>query len=322
MRYVEHGGRRKISVIGVGTWQFGSREWGYGAEYSGSEAAAIVHRAIELGVNLLDTAEIYGFGASERIVGRAIADRRDEAYVATKVFPVLPLEAIVERRGRASARRLGIDRIDLYQQHWPHPVVPLSQSMGGMRRLRDAGLVDDVGVSNFSADDWEAADAALGAPVRTNQVEYSLVSRGPERAVIPFAAAHDRVVIAYSPLAQGFLGAKYDEDNRPGGMRAARRLFLPESLRRGRPLLEVLRRVAKDHDATPAQVALAWTIHHPNVVAIPGASSVAQLEANVAAADLDLSDDEVAELRAEAEAFEPVGGLDAARARVRDRFGR
>jgi aryl-alcohol dehydrogenase-like predicted oxidoreductase len=320
MRFVENGGRA-ISVIGLGTWQFGSREWGYGKDYAGDEAIRIVHRALDLGVNLIDTAEAYAFGASERIVGRAIAGRRDEAYVATKVFPVMPTASVVANRGRASRGRLGVDRIDLYQQHWPNPVVGVGQSMEGMRRLRDEGVIDDVGVSNFSAGQWVDADTALGSPVRTNQVEYSLVTRRPERAVIPYARDNDRVVIAYSPLAQGFLGGRYDEHNRPGGMRSTRTLFLPENLRRGAELIDVLRRVAQANDATPSQVALAWAIHQPNVVAIPGASSVAQLESNVAAADLALSDDEYAELTDTSDRFEPVGGLDAAKERVR-RFRR
>jgi aryl-alcohol dehydrogenase-like predicted oxidoreductase len=319
MRHVTHGGR-PISVIGVGTWQFGSREWGYGADYAETEAVAIVHRALELGVNLIDTAEIYGFGASERIVGRAIAGRRDDAYVATKVFPVAPLASVVVQRGHASARRLGVDTLDLYQQHWPNPVVGVRQPMEGMRRLRDDGVVADVGVSNFSAGQWAAADAALGSPVRTNQVEYSLVARRPERAIIPYAEDHDRVVIAYSPLAQGFLGGRYDEHNRPGGLRGTRTLFLRENLRRGAELIDTLRRVASSHDATPSQVALAWVLHRPNVVAIPGASSVAQLESNVAAADLELSDDEYAELTDASDRFQPLGGLDAARALVRERL--
>jgi aryl-alcohol dehydrogenase-like predicted oxidoreductase len=319
VRYVENGGR-PISVIGVGTWQFGSREWGYGSDYAEHEAVEIVHRALDLGVNLVDTAEIYGFGASERIVGRALAGRREQAYVATKVFPVVPLAPVVVNRGRASASRLGIDRIDLYQQHWPNPVVGVGQSMDGMRRLQEDGVIDDVGVSNFSADQWAAADAALGAPVRTNQVEYNLVNRRPERAVLPYAREHDRVVIAYSPLAQGFLGGRYDEDNRPGGLRANRTLFLRENLRRGRELIETLRRVARSHDATPSQVALAWVIHQPNVVAIPGASSVAQLESNVEAAELELTDDEHAELTAASDRFDPVRGAEAARQLLRQRL--
>src|SRR3989442_14642608 len=123
VKYVEVAGVR-LSAIGLGTWQFGSREWGYGDEYADREAVEIVHRALDLGINLIDTAEIYAFGRSERIVGRAIEGRRPDAFVATKVFPVLPLAPIVEQRGRASGGRLGIDTIDLYQGHQRNPVVP------------------------------------------------------------------------------------------------------------------------------------------------------------------------------------------------------
>src|SRR5688572_7545183 len=112
MRYVEAGGVR-LSAIGLGTWQFGSREWGYGDAYAEGTAVEITQRALDLGINLIDTAEIYAMGRSERIVGRAVAGRRDEAFLATKVFPVLPLAPIVEQRGAASAQRLGVDRIDL-----------------------------------------------------------------------------------------------------------------------------------------------------------------------------------------------------------------
>jgi aryl-alcohol dehydrogenase-like predicted oxidoreductase len=149
MKFVERGGVR-LSAIGLGTWQFGSREWGYGEEYADEESLRIVGRALDLGINLIDTAEIYGFGASERIVGRAIAGRRDEAFVATKIFPLLPVGPVVGDRARRSARRLGVDAIDLYQVHQPNPVVPDSLIMPPMRRLVDEGLVRHVGVSNYS----------------------------------------------------------------------------------------------------------------------------------------------------------------------------
>src|SRR3954470_14151463 len=123
MRFVEVGGVR-VSVIGLGTWQFGSREWGYGDEYAEREAGDITRRALDLGINLIDTAEIYAFGRSERIVGRAVAGRREDAFLATKVFPVMPVAPVVVQRGHASARRLGVDTIDLYQVHWPNPLVP------------------------------------------------------------------------------------------------------------------------------------------------------------------------------------------------------
>lgn len=308
MRFVEVSGVR-LSAIGVGTWQFGSREWGYGDSYAKGEAVRIVQRALDLGINLLDTAEIYAFGRSERIVGQAIAGRRDEAFVATKLFPVAPVGPVTERRGRASAHRLGVDTIDLYQIHQPNPVVPLSLQMQGMRKLVAAGVVRHVGVSNFSLDRWQGAEAAYAGPVLSNQVRFSLVDRRPLAEMVPWAAVSDRLVIAYSPLGQGLLSARYDADNAPkGGVRAMNPLFLPENLERARRLLSTLRDVAGKHDATAAQVALAWVIRRPNVVAIPGASSVDQLEHNAAAADLDLSDEEDRELTEAAEAFRPVEG--------------
>lgn len=318
---VEAGGVR-VSAIGLGTWQFGSREWGYGDEYAEGTAIEITQRALDLGIILIDTAEIYAFGRSERIVGRAIEGRRDDAFVATKVFPVLPLAPVVEQRGKASAARLGVDRIDLYQVHWPNPVVPLDQTMQGMRRLQRDGVIAHVGVSNFPLARWQAAERALDGAVLTNQVSYSLANRKPDReGTVGWAAANDRIVIAYSPLAQGLLSAKYDGTNPPRGVRAGNALFLPENIDRAQPLLTALREIALAHHATPAQVALAWVIRRPNVVAIPGASSVAQLEANAAAADLDLTDDDDHRLTEASDAFEPVTGPSAIGALIRRRFG-
>lgn len=321
MRYVEVGGTR-LSAVGLGTWQFGSREWGYGESYAEGEAGRIVERALDLGINLMDTAEIYAFGRSERILGEALGDRRGDAFIATKVFPVAPFAPVVQQRGRASAGRLGVDRIDLYQVHWPNPVVPIKTTMDGMRGLKDAGVVDHVGVSNFSLAQWQAAEQALGSPVLSNQVQYSLTARGPDAELVDWAGGHDRLVIAYSPLGQGFLSAKYDGTNPPRGVRASNPLFLPANLERGAELLTALREVARAHDATPAQVALAWVLHHPNVVVIPGASSVAQLEANADAAELDLGDDEVARLTAASDRFQPVRGLAAGPDLLRARFRR
>jgi aryl-alcohol dehydrogenase-like predicted oxidoreductase len=311
MRYVECQGVR-LSAIGLGCWQFGAKEWGYGEEYADQEAGRIVARALELGINLFDTAEIYARGQSERILGRALQGHRSEAFIATKMLPVLPLASVVVRRGEGSLRRLGIDKIDLYQLHWPNPVVPLSQQLGGMRELQHRGLVDHVGVSNFSLARWRAAEAALGGPVMSNQVQFSLADRRPEAELVPWAAANDRIVMAYSPLAQGLLSARYDESNAPRGVRLNNSLFLPDNLRAAAPMLEALRKIAVAHDATPAQVALAWVIRRPNVVAIPGASSVAQLEQNAAAADLALDDEEDAQLTAASDAFRPVRGAAAA----------
>lgn len=321
MKYVESNGAR-VSAIGVGCWQFGSADWGYGREYEPT-AIAIVRRALDLGVNLIDTAEIYARGVSETIVGRALEGRRDEAFVATKLWPTRPTAAVTYEHGRLSSMRLGVDTIDLYQQHWPNPVVPAERTMAGMRRLQDEGIVTHVGVSNFSADRWRHAEDALGRPVLSNQVQYSLVHRKPERAVVPYAQTHDRIVIAYSPLGQGVLGGRYDADHLPSSpARLNNPLFLPENLRRATPLIGALRAVAAAHDATPAQVALAWLIRQPNVVVIPGASSVEQLERNAEAADLELTDDEAAQLTAESDAFQPVAGPKAVPALLKARRSR
>ena len=309
MKFVEVAGVR-LSAIGLGTWQFGSREWGYGDEYAEREALEIVHAALDLGINLIDTAEIYAFGRSERIVGRAIEGRRAESFVATKVFPVLPVAPIVVQRGRASLGRLGIDAIDLYQVHQRNPLVPQGTIMDGMRRLQDAGVIRHVGVSNYPLGAWQAAERALGGPVLSNQVQYSLATRGPESDLIPYAQAHDRLVIAYSPLAQGFLSGRFDAStSAPRGIRKFNPLFLPENLEKATALLDALRDIARAHDATPAQVALAWVIRRPNVVAIPGASKVSQVHSNAAAADLELTDEDDARLTEASDRFDPVRGL-------------
>jgi len=319
MRYVEVNGVR-LSAVGVGCWQFGSSDWGYGRDYE-ETAVAIVHRALDLGVNLIDTAEIYARGASEAIVGRALRDRRDEAFVATKLLPVLPTAGRTYEHARLSAARLGVETLDLYQVHFPNLMIPLGQTMAGMRRLQDEHLIRHVGVSNFPAEIWRRAESALGRPVLSNQVQYSLARRKPERAVLPYARAQDRLVIAYSPLAQGLLGGRYDVDHRPTNpTRRINPFFLPENLVRAAPLITALREVAAAHDATPAQVALAWVLRRPNVVVIPGASSIEQLEHNVAAADLELTADDDARLTAASDAFTPLGLPAAVPGLVRERL--
>jgi aryl-alcohol dehydrogenase-like predicted oxidoreductase len=321
MRYLSIGTGTEISRIGLGTWQFGSREWGYGESYAGGQARAIVRRALELGVSLFDTAEIYGFGRSERILGEAIGQEWDSVFIATKILPVLPVAPVVEQRAVASANRLGTRRIDLYQVHQPNPVVRDGTIMRGMRALQRVGLVGEVGVSNYSLDRWRAAEQALGSRVLSNQVRYNLVDRAPERDLLPFAESTGHVVIAYSPLAQGLLSGRYHRSSRPvNRVRAANPLFLPENLERAGDLIATLREVAGAHAATPAQIALAWVIRHPAVVAIPGASSVDQLESNVAAADIELTEDQYQALNAAADRFRPITGPPALPRLLRARF--
>ncbi len=321
MRFVETDDLR-LSAVGLGTWQFGSREWGYGSDYAEQVAPAIVEASLAAGVTLFDTAEIYGRGRSERILGRALAGRRDGAVVASKLFPILPIDPVVTHRVTGSARRLGVETIDLYQVHFRNPVVPLGPTMAALGRVVAEGLVDHVGVSNFSLADWLTAEELLGGPVATNQVRYSLVDRRVEADVLPWAQANGRVIMAYSPLGQGLLSGRYDVDHRPKGLRGSTSAFLPENLRRAAPLLEVLAQVAAAHRATPSQIALAWLLRRPHVVVIPGASSVAQAEANAAAADLELTDDEDAALTSASDDYHPLEGRQVLGPSVRFRAGR
>jgi aryl-alcohol dehydrogenase-like predicted oxidoreductase len=309
-----------VSRIGLGTWQFGSREWGYGDAYADRAAVDIVRRARELGITLFDTAEIYGFGRSERILGAALGHERGEVVVASKLFPVAPFPPVVRQRWAGSARRLGLTRIPLYQVHQPNPLVPDSVIMSAFQRLLAEGGIGAAGVSNYSLERWRAADAALGAPVVSNQVQFSLAHAEPLDGLVPFAERENRLVIAYSPLAQGLLGGRYTADHRPGGVRAANPLFGTENLRRVAPLLDLLREVAAAHEAKPAQIALAWLIGLPRVVVIPGASSVEQVESNAAAAGIALHADEQAALTAAARAFSPVSGARTLLDGLRERF--
>ena len=334
MRYLDVGTSKRISKVGLGTHQFGSRDWGYGEEYAAREARAIVRRALELGVTLFDTAEIYGFepsrlarravvagvalsnvaripgfGRGERILGEALGDRREAAFLATKFYPAVPVTQIPEQRAVASANRMGTHYIDLYQVHQPPHIVPPEKTMRGIRELQQAGLVREVGLSNGSLTRWRCAEEALGSTVLSNQIGYSLVNRSAERDLLPFAESHGRVVIAYRPLELGLLSGRYNIANQPTDrIRTSHPLFLPQNLERVRSLIATLREVADAHSATPAQVAVAWVIRHPVVAAIPGASSVEQLERNVAAVDIELTDDEYRALQLASRRFHPVPG--------------
>lgn len=320
MKYLEVAGLGQVSRVGLGTWQFGSREWGYGDAYASGTARDIVTRARELGITLFDTAEIYGMGKSETILGEALGGDRKSVVVASKLFPVAPFPPVIKRRAEGSARRLQLEKIPLYQVHQANPLVPDTVIMPGMRSLLEAGRINAVGVSNYSLDRWRLADKALGRPVVSNQVSFSLAHPGPLADLVPFAEQENRMVLAYSPLAQGLLGGKYTVDHRPSGVRAANRLFGTENLRRIAPLQDTLRTVAITYDAKPAQIALAWLLSLPQVVVIPGASSVEQLEFNAAAAEITLDVQSQAALTVAAQSFAPVSVgrtlLEAARERV------
>lgn len=307
MRYLEVDGLR-VSRIGLGTWQFGSREWGYGEAYAAETAPALLRRALQLGITMIDTAEAYGPGRSERIIGDTLASldpaERSGVTVATKFMPLLPLEPIVARQAAGSLRRLRTDALDLYYVHWPNPLVSVRRIQQSVRPLLASGVVRRAAVSNHTLGQWREAERALRAPLVANQVRFSLVSPGPARDLVPYAADHDRMVVAYSPLGQGLLAGERDWST-VRGIRSMRR-FGPAAARETgglSGLRTALAEVAAANDATPAQVALAWVLGHPNTVAIPGARTLEQLERNAAAADLVLSDDEHARLTEAAEAL-------------------
>ncbi len=201
----------------------------------------------------------------------------------------------VGARARGSSRRLGVDRIDLYQLHSESPMFPPRSTMPRMRRLVEECLVGHVGVSNHSLRAWREAESALSGPVLSNQVRFSLIHRAPELDLLPWSQQNSRVVIAYSPLAQGLLSGRY-QSAPPRNWRRWRPDFSAGARARLEPLIAALREIASEHDATPAQVALAWVISKPNVVAIPGASSVRQMEQNAAAADLVLTEGDLSRL--------------------------
>ena len=299
MRYLDIATKKRISKIGLGTWQFGAAEWGYGDHYSERVAPEIVRRAAELGVTLFDTAEIYAAGRSERILGRALGTGHESVFLAGKIFPLVPSGPLPRLRAQASARRLEVSHLDLYQVHFPNPLGGDRALMNGMRSLQRRGIIDEVGISNYPLPRWRTAERALGGRILSNQVSYSLMDRRPENDLLPFAQQQGRMIIAFSPLAHGLLSGRYHERNAPTNKaRAGSAHFQPETFARAEKLIEVLREVAAAHAATPAQIALAWVIRHPSVVAIPGASSVGQLESNVAAAEIDLAADEDEALRA------------------------
>lgn len=303
LRYVTVDGLPPVSKVGLGTMRFGERG------FDPAVARAIIHRALDLGITHFDTAEAYGWGRSERLLGEALDTAQASSVVVTsKYAPLLPLPAVIGRRARISRSRLGLPEIPLYLLHMPNPLVPPRVIMRGFRQARDAGVIGSAGVSNHSLRQWQAAEAALGQPIVANEVLLNLLHPGPLGDLVPWAARHHRLIICASPLGSGMLTGRYDSSHPPAGLPPLRRLGVrhaalpptPANLRRLDPLLSQLRATAVRHGATPAAIALAWAIGPEPVVVIPGASSIAQLEANAAAADVILSEDEQQALTAAA----------------------
>jgi aryl-alcohol dehydrogenase-like predicted oxidoreductase len=282
----------KVSAVGLGTWQWGSREWGWGRLYGKKDVLDAYQRAIELGINLIDTAEIYGRGKSEELVGEALRGHREDVVIATKVSPWNLSYGRVLRAAERSLRRLRVDMIDLYQVHQPNPLVPMRNTMKAMKKLVHDGKVRCIGVSNFSLKSLKAAQDAL-APLElaSNQVRYNLLDREIELELLPYAREKEITIIAYSPLAQGLLAGKYDPKARASTIIQNVNLgFSSRNLARLGEVNRILSEVANTHGKAPSQVALNWLIRKDNVLAIPGVKKAEHAILDAEATDWTLSD--------------------------------
>jgi aryl-alcohol dehydrogenase-like predicted oxidoreductase len=300
-----------ITPIGFGAWAIGGSGWafGWGAQ-DDAESIAAIHEAIDLGVNWIDTAAIYGLGHSEEVVARALEGVKKRPYVFTKCERVwdekrqigssLKADSI-RRECEASLRRLKVDVIDLYQIHWPEPEEDVEEGWSTLANLKQEGKVRWIGLSNFNVPQMQRAQAI--APITSLQPHYSLINRKIESEVLPFVATNDIGAIAYSPMASGLLtGAMTRERiaNLPADdWRRRNRNYQEPLLSRNLLLVDLLRDIAGRHEATPGAVAVAWVLRHPAITgAIVGARRPRQLREVVAAADLDLKADDVRQLEA------------------------
>lgn len=293
MDYVTLGrGGPKVSAIGLGMWQAGGKAWG--SDIRDADCQKAMERAVELGINLVDTAEAYGDGHSEQVIARAIRNvGRDNVFVATKVGGWHLHARDVKKACSASLKRLGVREIDLYQVHWPDPwsQVTLRETMKALEALHRAGKIRHIGVSNFAVRDLEEARAHLSrADIVSDQVRYNMLQREVETEVLPYCKREGIGILAWSPMGKGVLSGKYRGGKRPAdAVRKEEDLFKPSNLKATAPLIRVLRAIARSHGKTPAQVALAWLRRHAFVVPIPGAKRPAQVEENAGASGWSLT---------------------------------
>jgi aryl-alcohol dehydrogenase-like predicted oxidoreductase len=310
--------KRKIGALEVGAQGLGcmGMSQAYGVRDNDEESIATLHRALELGVTLIDTANVYGNGANEELVGRAIADRRDKVVLATK-FGIVFTEGAQSARGDAayvkqsceeSLRRLGVDHIDLYYQHRVAQDVPVEETWGALAELVAEGKVRYLGISEASVESIRRAHAVH--PVTALQSEWSLWTRGIEDEVLPACRELGIGIVPFSPLGRGFLtGAVTSVEDLPADdMRRALPRFTAGNLDRNLAIVEALRKLAAEKGVTAGQLALAWVQHKgADVVPIPGTKRRTYLEENVAAATLELSTEDIARIEAAAPASAVAG---------------
>jgi aryl-alcohol dehydrogenase-like predicted oxidoreductase len=283
--------------IGLGAWAWGDRMmWNYGHGYSDDDIAGAFQSSLAAGVNLVDTAEIYGSGRSERLLGKFIHETEQPVFVATKFFPIpyrLTQKSVV-RALHGSLERLGLERVYLYQIHWPSPVVPLATYVEGLALAVQAGLTRTVGISNYDSHQMQRVIDVLqkhGIPLASNQVEYHLLDRTVEKnGLLELCRELGVRLIAYSPLAMGLLTGKYSPEKPPPGVRGRKYAAILEDLQ---TLIGLLREIGKGHgDKTAGQVALNWVICK-GALPIPGAKTTTQAVQNAGAIGWRLTPDEV-----------------------------
>jgi len=296
----------EVTPVAFGTWQLGG-EWG---AFDEDEAVAAIRHARELGINFFDTAQAYGFGASERLLGRALTDdlatRREEVVIATKgglrIDERLGLvrdssPAWLRHGVEESLNALGVEHIDLYQVHWPDPATPLTETAQALDSLVEEGKIRHVGVSNFDVS--QMAEFARTRPVETLQPPYHLFRRDIEADVLPYSREHDIGVLVYGTLAHGLLTGAMEQGTTfaPDDWRSHSPLFEGETFERNLSTARELERVARDRGCTVSQLAIAWTLANPSVdVAIVGSRHASHIEDSVGALELHLSDEEMAKI--------------------------
>jgi aryl-alcohol dehydrogenase-like predicted oxidoreductase len=303
----------EITLIGFGSWAIGGSGWAaaWGPQ-DDEEAVGAIRRAVELGMNWIDTAAAYGLGHSEELVARALEDvpESDRPYVFTKCSLVWDEKRdvhnnlkkdSVKRECEGSLRRLQTDVIDLYQIHWPRPKEDIEEGWSALAELKEEGKVRHIGVSNFDVSQMERAQGI--APVETLQPPYNMLNRGIEEEILPYCAEHDLGVIVYSPMRSGLLTGKMTRErvqNLPSDdWRRENSDFQEPRLSRNLELVELLEEIGKEHGRSPAEGAIAWTLRHPAVTAaIVGGRRPDQVDGIIGAAEFRLGEDELERIEA------------------------